>query len=169
MSAIHASLPADALQNSASALQNELQDAADAASASAAAARDSLKTADLHHRFVKDIRKQVEAEYKAAVDAEGEAAADLGRKRRHAADMEAINKRLRSDAFRSLVKAKGGATCGLGLLSSPASIRRQSQRSLDADYEIEDGEVLFFSPTYTVYTPTSPASPRSVYGMFPRE
>ncbi len=40
-----------------------------ASSAAAAAARDSLKTADLHHRFVQDTRKQAEAEYKAAFHA----------------------------------------------------------------------------------------------------
>ena len=71
-----------------------------ASSAAAAAARDSLKTADLHHRFVQDIRKQAEAEYKAAFDAESEAAADMDRKRRHAEDTTAGHKRLRSDAFR---------------------------------------------------------------------
>ncbi len=59
-----------------------------------------MKTADLHHRFVQDIRKQAEAEYKAAFDAESEAAADMDRKRRHAEDTTAGHKRLRSDAFR---------------------------------------------------------------------
>ncbi len=81
--------------------------------AAAAAARDSLRTADLHHCFVQDLRKQAEAEYKAAFDAESKAAADMDRERRHAEDMTEGHKRLRSDAFRSLVKAKGGATCVL--------------------------------------------------------
>ena len=74
----------------------------------AAAARDSLKTAELHHRFTQDIRRQIETEYNAAVDEEIAAAGDMDRKRRHAEEMEETHKRVRSDAFRSLVKATGG-------------------------------------------------------------
>ncbi len=52
--------------------------------------------------------------------------------------MTAGHKRLRSDAFRSLVKVKGGATCVFGALSSAASPSIRILRSLDADYDIED-------------------------------
>ena len=66
--------------------------------AGAIAARDSLKTAELHHRFIQDIRKQVEAEYNATVDAEVAAAGDMpvDRKQRHVEEMEASDKRIRS-------------------------------------------------------------------------
>jgi hypothetical protein len=120
------------------------QNATAATAAAAAAARDSLKTAELHHRFTQDIRRQVETEYKAAVDEEIAAAADLDRKRRHADEMEETHKRVRSDAFRSLVKATGGQTC------VPFSISRAA-----ADYEIEEGEIV--EDNYC----TPPASPRS--------
>jgi hypothetical protein len=120
------------------------QNATAATAATAAAARDSLKTAELHHRFTQDIRRQVETEYKAAVDEEIAAAADLDRKRRHADEMEETHKRVRSDAFRSLVKATGGQTC------VPFSISRAA-----ADYEIEEGEIV--EDNYC----TPPASPRS--------
>ena len=111
----------------------------------AAAARDSLKTAELHHRFTHDIRRQIETEYNAAVDEEIAAAADLDRKRRHADEMEETHKRVRSDAFRSLVKATG-----------PFSISGAA-----ADYEIEEGEIV--EDNYISFTPTCtpPASPRS--------
>ena len=115
-----------------------------ATATAAAAARDSLKTAELHHRFTQDIRLQIETEYKAAVDEEIAAAADLDRKRRHADEMEETHKRVRSDAFRSLVKATGGQTC------VPFSISRAA-----ADYEIEEGEIV--EDNYC----TPPASPRS--------
>ena len=109
--------------------------------AAAAAARDSLKTAELHHRFTQDIRRQVETEYKAAVDEEIAAAADLDRKRRHADEMEETHKRVRSDAFRRLVKATGGQTCVPFSISGAA-----------ADYEIEEGEIVEDTP------PPSPGS-----------
>ncbi len=64
------------------------------ASTAAAAARDSLKTAELHHRFTQDNRRQIEAEYNAAVDEEIAAAGDMGRKRRHAEEMEETHKRV---------------------------------------------------------------------------
>jgi hypothetical protein len=54
------------------------QKASDAAAAPATAACDSLKTADLHHRFTQDIRKQIEVEYNAAVDDEIAAAGASG-------------------------------------------------------------------------------------------
>jgi hypothetical protein len=128
-----------------------LQNATATASTAAAAARDSLKTAELHHRFTQDIRRQIEAEYNAAVDEEPEiaAAGDMDRKRRHAEEMEETHKRVRSDAFRSLVKATGGQTC------VPFSIS-----GADADYEIEDGEIA--EDDYISFTPacTPPVSPR---------
>ena len=129
------------------------QNATATAATAAATARDSLKTAELHHRFTQDIRRQIETEYKAAVDEEIAAAADLDRKRRHADEMEETHKRVRSDAFRSLVKATGGQTC------VPFSISRAA-----ADYEIEEGEVVEASDdNYISFTPncTPPASPRS--------
>ncbi len=104
----------------------------------AAAARDSLKTAELHHRFTQDIRLQIETEYHAAVDEEMAAAADLDRKRRHADEMEETHKRVRSDAFRRLVKATGGQTCAIS--------------GAAADYEIEEGEIVEDTP------PPSPGS-----------
>jgi hypothetical protein len=107
----------------------------------AAAARDSLKTAELHHRFTQDIRLQIETEYNAAVDEEIAAAADLDRKRRHADEMEETHKRIRSDAFRILVKAMGGQTCAIS--------------GAAADYEIEEGEIV--EDNYC----TPPASPGS--------
>jgi glycerol-3-phosphate O-acyltransferase len=109
--------------------------------AAAAAARDSLKTAELHHRFTQDIRLQIETEYNAAVDEEIAAAADLDRKRRHADEMEETHKRVRSDAFRRLVKATGGQTCVPFSISGAA--------------EIEEGEIV--EDNYC----TPPASPGS--------
>ncbi len=73
---------------------------ATAATAAAAAARDSLKTAELHRRFTQDIRRQIEAEYNAAVDEETAACGDMQRKRRHADEMEESHKRVRSETFR---------------------------------------------------------------------
>ena len=126
------------------------QNATATAATAAATARDSLKTAELHHRFTQDIRRQIETEYKAAVDEEIAAAADLDRKRRHADEMEETHKRVRSDAFRSLVKATGGQTCVPFSISGAA-----------ADYEIEEGEIV--EDNYISFTPncTPPASPRS--------
>ena len=109
----------------------------------AIAARDSLKTAELHHRFIQDIRQQVEAEYNAAVDAEVAAAGDMDRKRRHAEEMEASHKRIRSEAFRSLVRAKGGETCVAFSISGAG-----------ADYELEEGEIV--EDTDACYIPTTP-------------
>ena len=119
------------------------------ATTATAAARDSLKTAELHHRFTQDIRRQIEAEYNAAVDEEIAAAGDMDRKRRHAEEMEETHKRVRSDAFRSLVKATGGQTC------VPFSIS-----GADAGYEIEDGEIA--DDDYISFTPvcTPLVSPR---------
>ena len=126
-----------------------LQNATATTATAAAAARDSLKTAELHHRFTQDIRRQIEAEYNAAVDEEIAAAGDMDRKRRHAEEMEETHKRVRSDAFRSLVKATGGQTC------VPFSIS-----GADAGYEIEDGEIAAVS-----FTPacTPPVSPRGAF------
>ncbi len=115
----------------------------------AIAARDSLKTAELHHRFIQDIRKQVETEYNAAVDAEVAAAGDMDRKRRHAEEMEATHKRIRSEAFRSLVRTrtKGGETCvAFSIIGA------------GADYELEEGEIVegsdaCYLPTTPTYTP----------------
>ena len=120
-----------------------LQNATATASTAAAAARDSLKTAELHHRFTQDIRRQIEAEYNAVVDEEIAAAGDMDRKRRHAEEMEETHKRVRSDAFRSLVKATGGQTC------VPFSISRAA-----ADYELEEGEIADDAR----YIPTSPTN-----------
>lgn len=129
------------------------QNATATAATAAATARDSLKTAELHHRFTQDIRRQIETEYKAAVNEEIAAAADLDRKRRHADEMEETHKRARSDAFRSFVKVTGGQTC------VPFSISRAA-----ADYELEEGEVVEASDDNCIsFTPTCtpPASPRS--------
>ena len=121
------------------------QNATATTATAAAAARDSLKTAELHHRFTQDIRRQIEAEYNAAVDEEIAAAGDMDRKRRHAEEMEETHKRVRSDAFRSLVKATGGQTCVPFSISGAA-----------ADYELEEGEIIeSFTPTCT-----PPSSPR---------
>ncbi len=102
-------------------MSTNLQNAADSllqnAAALSAASSDNLKTANPYHWLVQNIRKQVEAEYKAEVGAESEAAADVDRKPLHAEDMGAICKRLCS-AFQSLVKAKGSATGGFSLLSA---------------------------------------------------
>ena len=144
---------------------------ASAAAAAAAAARDSLKTADLHHRFTQDIRKQIEAEYNAAVDDEIAAAGDMDRKRRHADETEENHKRIRSEAFRNLVKAKGGATCGFGLLTEYTSQKAAAKAAKAAeeccggcsDYEIEEGEIV--EENYISFTPTCtpPSSPRCVF------
>jgi hypothetical protein len=131
------------------------------AATAAAAARDSLKTAELHHRFTQDIRKQIEAEYNAAVDDEIAAAGDMDRKRRHAEETEESHKRIRSEAFRSLVKAKGGATCaakGGGLLTTS----QKAATACDSDYEIEEGEIV--EDDYVSFTPCSPpSSPRCIF------
>jgi hypothetical protein len=87
-----------------------LQNATAAAATTAGAARDSVKTAEMHHRFSQDIRRQIEAEYN-AVDEEIAACGDLDRKRRHADDMDESHKRLRNEAFCSLVKGTHGQTC----------------------------------------------------------
>jgi hypothetical protein len=110
-------------------------------------ARDSVKTAELHHRFTQDIRRQIEAEYNAAADEEIAAAGDLDRKRRHAEETEETHKRVRSDAFRRLVKAKGGQTC------VPFSI---------SGAEFEDGAESAAEDDYIPVTPvgTPPVSPR---------
>jgi hypothetical protein len=47
-----------------------LQQSADASSIETAAASDVFKTAELHQRFVQDIRWQLESEHNTAVDAE---------------------------------------------------------------------------------------------------
>ena len=131
------------------------------AATAAAAARDSLKTAELHHRFTQDIRKQIEAEYNAAVDDEIAAAGDMDRKRRHAEETEESHKRIRSEAFRSLVKAKGGATCGFGLLAAKGDASAAAM-AYDSDYEIEEGEIV--EDDYISFTPCSPpSSPRCIF------
>jgi chromosome segregation ATPase len=136
------------------------------AATAAAAARDSLKTAELHHRFTQDIRKQIESEYNAAVDDEIAAAGDMDRKRRHAEETEESHKRIRSEAFRSLVKAKGGATCGFGLLGAKGNASQKAASAAatacDSDYEIEEGEIV--EDDYISFTPCSPpSSPRCIF------
>ncbi len=93
-----------------------LQKSADASSIEKAAAADVFKTAELHHRFVQDIRRQLESEYNAAVDAEVDAARDLNLKRHRVEDATECQKRLGSEAFRSLVKDTGIATYGGAIL-----------------------------------------------------
>jgi hypothetical protein len=134
------------------------------AATAAAAARDSLKTAELHHRFTQDIRKQIESEYNAAVDDEIAAAGDMDRKRRHAEETEESHKRIRSEAFRSLVKAKGGATCAAkcgGLLAAKGDASAAAMAH-DSDYDIEEGEIV--EDDYISFTPCSPpSSPRCIF------
>ena len=79
----------------------------------------------------------------------------MNRKRRHADETEARHKRLRSEAFRSLVNAKGGQTCVPFSISSGA-----------ADYEIEEGEIVD-DRNYISFTPncTPPSSPRCIFSM----
>ncbi len=76
-----------------------IQQSADASSIEKAAAADAFKTAELHHRFVQDIRRQLEAEYNAAVDAAAAADRDLDLKSRRVDDATECQKRLRSEAF----------------------------------------------------------------------
>ena len=131
------------------------------AATAAAAARDSLKTAELHHRFTQDIRKQIEYEYNAAVDDEIAAAGDMDRKRRHAEETEESHKRIRSEAFRSLVKAKGGATCAFGLLAAKGDASAAAMAH-GSDYDIEEGEIV--EDDYISFTPCSPpSSPRCIF------
>jgi hypothetical protein len=138
-----------------------LQQSADASSIEKAAAADVFKTAELHHRFVQDIRRQLEYEYNAAVDAEVAAARDLDLKRRRVEDATECQKRLRSEAFRSLVRDSGIATYGGALLKAPmAPSQRAAFRAASMDssgYELEDGEITFesFTPDHT-----PPPSPR---------
>ncbi len=54
----------------------------------ATSALDLVKSADLHHRTVQDIRRQLRTEYNAAVAAEIAAAADLLCKRRRADEID---------------------------------------------------------------------------------
>ena len=141
-----------------------LQQSADASSIEKAAAADVFKTAELHHRFVQDIRRQLESEYNAAVDAEAAAARDLDLKRRRVEDATECQKRLRSEAFRSLVRDTGITTYGGALLKEYPSQRaafRAASIEFDSSsgYELEDGEIPFesFTPDHT-----PPASPRAV-------
>ncbi len=120
-----------------------------------------FKTAELHHRFVQDIRRQLEFEYNAAVDAEVAAARDLDLKRRRVEDATECQKRLRSEAFRSLVKDTGIATYGGALLKEYPS-QRAAFRAASMEFEsasIEDGEIVeeSFTPDHT-----PPPSPRAV-------
>ena len=147
-----------------------------AAAASAfATAHDEWATAAFHFRFTQHIRKQVEDEYKTALAEEVTAKRDFDAKRRRADDTEAAHKRLRSDAFRELVKSKGGATCcGFGLLRhATAAAARVAAAKLDACYEIEEGELVdedteaaeapeAAEESYISFTPTCspPQSPR---------
>ena len=121
--------------------QQNSSDATATAAAVSAAARDSLKTAEPLHCFTQDIRRQIEAEYNAAVDDEIAAASGMDRTRQQAKEMEESYKRVRSEAFRSLVKAKGGQTC------VPISISCAT-----ADDEMEEGEIV----DDTTYIPTTP-------------
>jgi hypothetical protein len=125
-----------------------LQQSADESSIERAAAADVFKTAELHHRFVKDIRRQLESEYNAAVDAEVAAAWDLDLKRRRVEDATECQKRLSSEAFRSLVKDTGIATYGGALKEYPsqrAAFRAASMEFDSAHSELEDGEIVFES------------------------
>jgi hypothetical protein len=139
-----------------------LQQSADASSVEKAAAADMFKTAELHHRFVQDIRRQLESEYNAAVDAEVAAARDLDLKRSRVDDATECQKRLRSEAFRSLVRDTGIATYGGALKAYPsqrAAFRAASMEIEHSSYELEDGEIAFesFTPDHS-----PPASPRAV-------
>ncbi len=126
-----------------------LQNATAAAAAVAVAARDSVKTAEVHQRFTQDIRRQIEAEYNAAADEEIAACGDLDRKRRHADELEESHKRLRSDAFRSLVKVMGGQTC------VPFSIS-------GAAYELEVAALHFLNKYAAVSSAATVSSAASV-------
>ncbi len=106
-----------------------------AAAAAYAAANDDFTTATFHYRFAQHIRTQVEEEYKIALDEEVAAKRDLDVKRRRADETEHAHKRLRSDAFRELVRCKGGATCCFGLLKhTTAAAARVAAAKLDAGY-----------------------------------
>ena len=146
----------------------------DAAAANYATAHDEWATAAFHFRFTQHIRKQAEDEYKTALAAEVTAKRDFDAKRRRADDTEHEHKRLRSDAFRELVKSKGGASCGFGLLQhATAAAARVAAAKLEACYEIEEGELVdedteaaeaaeAAEESYISFTPTCspPQSPR---------
>ncbi len=76
------------------------------------------RTQDLHHCLVQDIRRRIESEYNAAVDAEIAAARDFN----HIKFNIDCHKSLRSDAFRALVNGTGIATKGGAIWKS---IRRK--------------------------------------------
>ena len=148
--------------------------AIDAAASAYAAAHDEWATAAFHYRFTQHIRTQAEDEYKTALAEEVTAKRDFDAKRRRADDTEAAHKRLRSDAFRELVKTKGGASCGFGLLQhATAAAARVAAAKLEACYEIEEGELVdedteaaeaaeAAEESYISFTPTCspPQSPR---------
>ena len=113
-----------------------------AAASAYATAHDEWATAAFHFRFTQHIRKQAEDEYKTALAEEVTAKRDFDAKRRRADETEHEHKRLRSDAFREIVKSKGGASCGFGLLKhATAAAARVAEAKLEAGYELEDGEV----------------------------
>ncbi len=127
-----------------------LRNAIAAAATAAAAARDSVKTAEMHHRFTQDIRRQIEAEYNAAADEEIAACGDLDRKRWHADEMKESHKRLRSDTFRSPVRATGGQTCvPFSISALPMSLRKDKSPRMP---------IFSFTPTCT-----PPASPCCIF------
>jgi hypothetical protein len=87
-------------------------------------------------------------------------------KRRRVEDATECQKRLRSEAFRSLVKDTGIATYGCAILkeypSQKAAFRAASREfesaRLHSSYDVEDGEIVeeSFTPDHT------PPSPRAV-------
>lgn len=81
-------------------------------------AASDLKDAELHHKFLTNIRVEVQAELIQATDAENSALADVQKKRKAVEEAEDFAINQRREAFKAQVRAKGLCTLADGLLPS---------------------------------------------------
>jgi ATPase subunit of ABC transporter with duplicated ATPase domains len=88
------------------------------AAAAYAKAVSQLKDAEFHHRFVQNIRLEVQAEMMQAADEEISAQSDVGKKRRAVEEAKDFVTAKRREAFKAQVQAKGLYTPADGLVLS---------------------------------------------------
>ena len=91
---------------------------ATAEEAAHAKAASELKDAELNHRFLRNIKIEVEAEFIEAADAEISAQSDVQKKRKAVEEAKDSVSNKRSEAFKSQVRAKGLHTPADGLILS---------------------------------------------------
>ena len=122
---------------------------ATAEEAAHAKAASELKDAELNHRFLKNIKIEIEAEFIEAADAEISAQSDVQKKRKAVEEAKDSVSNKRREAFKAQVRAKGLLTLGDGLVLS---------HRFGCEFNEDDDIICGDSPSHSpMHSP--PASP----------